>query len=84
MLVGVFAVALVFLNEVAPRMYALRYGAAFQTYTLKELRPWVYAMSLGAFCVIGIFGDPANGFVTGALLVPGAYTIAARVYARFT
>lgn len=82
-LFGVYAVALVCINELAPRLTSLRHGAAFQSYALKELRPWVYSMSLGAFCAIGIFGAPTNGFVTGVLLVPAVYAIAARVYGRF-
>jgi hypothetical protein len=78
---GVFTIVLVVVNELVPRL-TNRYGGEYKAYALKELRPWVYAMSVGAFCGMAFFGGIRSALYAGAMIVLAAYTIAARVYTR--
>lgn len=80
-LIGFLAIMLVVANELVPRM-TNRYGGEYKAYALKELRPWVYAMSVGAFCGMAFFDGARSAFYAGVMIVLAAYTIAARVYTR--
>lgn len=79
-LFGVFALALIFTNELMPRMMRVRLGREFAAYAVKNLRPWVYAISFGAFCAVASFGNAGNAWVTATLIVLAAYIVAGRAY----
>lgn len=75
-----YAVVLVLMNELVPRMAAMRHGREFGAYALKNLRPWVYAISFGAFFGIGIVSGPSNGFVAALCAVLAGYLLASRTF----
>jgi hypothetical protein len=77
------AVALLFVNEFAPRAFAAREGDVFRRFALKEVRPFAYALSGGFFVVTAIM-EPGNTVAMAASLfiVLAIYVVARRVYQR--
>jgi hypothetical protein len=84
LLFAAFVIPLVFINELAPRMMAMRDDPEFKTYALKRLRPWVYAMSFSVYCGVTIGGQASTALLVATMVVLAGYVVAKRVHTDLT
>jgi hypothetical protein len=76
------AILLILVNEFFPRYsYLVRPDDEFKRYALRQLRPFAYAMSAGAFCALAVIEANNPGAVLGAIfIVPAIYMAAEKAY----